>query len=347
MIRIPSSSLSDECLIEGLPPPQWVESVEETNATTETKKALHPSPMSIFEQKERSNAHLSQQALNVPKTQKSNGWYNPFASFYGWALQAIYGSDVKPEECGLTESDYKKIQLFSKEVRTALAALDALIAEDDEVKESFDELLMMAQRHKELLHKKTIIQQGESLKKAHKEVSEIRERIKKETNEFLDKVSRNGTLNKLASLATPAVGLISAWSLDFGPELNIIAKPVIFGLSALAGANIAMEDPLGEHLTNILNTSLAAGISLTQSAGLLLAGASAAGRIAQSWNKYSVNSFNGLMGVEDNKRRLAEEKYNDIGSKASSEASKHFKGISSLSEMLAENLELIKRLWNR
>ena len=205
MIRISSSSLSDECLIEGLPPPQVVESVEETNATTETKKALHPSPMSIFEQRERTNAHLSQQALNVPKTQKSNGWYNPFSAFYGWALQAIYGSDVKPEDCGLTESDYKKIQLFSKEVRAALSALDALIAEDDEVKETFDELVLMTQRHKEALHKKTIIQQGESLKKAHKEVNELREKIKKETNEFLDKVSRNGTLNKLASLATPAV----------------------------------------------------------------------------------------------------------------------------------------------
>ncbi len=353
MIRI-SPSL-DSFSIDFTAEPK-VDAAAEIQTIQETKRTKGPSPMSLFEERERSSTHLSQKALVTPEAQSSNGWYNPFTKFYSWVVQSIWGEKVEGDSSGLSEEDHKKVRAYCQEVRTAMAALDDLIANDEEVKESFDQLMLLIQRQKEDLHKKIVIQQGEAFHRAHKEIKGIQADIKKETEAYLHKLSRNGVLTKVSALITPVSGLfVSAFAGFTGdPRADIVIRPVIFVLSALSAANVAVDDPfLNDHVSFISELSIGASTSLAEAnklsgmMGMAVLLSQAMGRVTQSYIRYSDGAFRGVMAVEDNKKRLAEEKFNDLGDKAQAETGKYLKGIGQLAEMLGANLELIKALWRK
>jgi len=356
MIRI-SPSL-DSFSIDFTADPKLVEAVEEVQNTQEAKKTKGPSPMSLFEERERSSTHLSQKALVTPEAQKGNGWYNPFTKFYSWVVQSIWGekAEAGADPSGLSEEDHKKVRVYCQEVRTAMAALDDLIANDEEVKESFDQLMLLIQRQKEDLHKKIVIQQGEAFHRAHKEVKNVQADIKKETEAYLHKLSRNGVLAKVSAIITPLTGLFVSTFAGFtgDPQADIVIRPVIFVLSALSAANVVADDPfLNDNVSFISELSIGASTSLAEAnklsgmMGVAVLLSQAMGRVTQSYIRYSDGAFRGTMAVEDNKKRLAEEKFNDLGDKAQAETGKYLKGIGQLAEMLGANLELIKALWRK
>jgi|GEM_PF-2949921 len=345
-----SSDLSYECLVEGLPPPQVVEAVQEERCAQPIKveeKDKYLSPMDLFREPRR---HLGEQALVTAKSQKGNGWYNPFSQFYSWVVKSLWG--VQEIEGSLSEADHKKIAAYVQEVKIAMAALDQLIETDEEVRVGFDGLMELIQKHREALHKKTILQQGESLKKAHKEVVRIREEIKQETAQFMERIERNGVLGKVASAVWSVMGGVGLFIGTFPmkstgePTLDLAIKSTVMALSALSAANVALNQPLGEYAGYLLDIAFTGVATPASSSALVLFGAKAVASMIHLRTQQLQASYQGEMGIKDNESRLATEKYNDLGTKASNEATKYFKGLGHLSEMIAENLELIKRLWN-